>query len=80
MTCLIPEEINPCEILAALNAAGWKDYKIEIALDLSVGYIAALKSAKVKNPRYNLAAKLYNFYVAQVVPRGTEKKQCHCIA
>lgn len=71
---MIPESIDPLKLIAELNAAGWRDYKIEIACALPVGYISNVKSRKVKNPRYRHAAALMNFH-AENVSHGTVNNQ-----
>ena len=76
---MIPETIDPLKLIAELNAAGWRDYKIEIACDLPVGYISNVKSRKVRNPRYEHAAALLNFH-AQNVPHETVNNQTDVVA
>lgn len=76
---MLPESIDCLQLILELNKSGWKDYKIEQATGLPVGYIAALKSARVKNPRYETAALIYNFH-EQHTPRGTENLQCVVVA
>lgn len=63
----IPDKINYLQLLNELNAVGWLDYKIGLAIDLDKEYISQLRSGRIKRPSYEYSARLYNFHQSQVV-------------
>lgn len=63
---MIPSKIDIVSIIAELNVLGWKDYKIEQAAGLGSGYVARIRSDVIRNPSYDKAARLHNFWVTQI--------------
>ena len=62
---MIPAQIDTMQIVADLNAWGWRDYKIEIACGLGSGYIAQVRCENIREPAYGKAARLFNFWESQ---------------
>jgi len=61
---VIPETIDPLALLADLNRAGWRDYKVEMALGFNKGYIAQIRCGMINLKRfpYVRGARLLNFH------------------
>lgn len=59
---MVPESIDFIALIGDLNKRGWPDMKIEFACGYSTGYIAQLKLGRIKDMRYDRAARLYNFH------------------
>ena len=57
---MIPETLDPVEILNKLNALGIKDAKIGIHAGLPVSYIESLRYRRIRKLTYERAAKLLN--------------------
>ena len=70
----IPANIDVIQLIADLNATGWRDYKIEAACGFSRGYIGQLKCGNVVTPNYQYAARLHNLW-CDYVSRGTLDSQ-----
>lgn len=62
---MIPPAIDVDQILADLNAAGWPDYKIEMACGFSRTYVAQLRRRQDREVLYKHGARLYNFWYDQ---------------
>lgn len=62
---MIPAQIDILNIVQDLRALGWTDYKVEIAAGLTQGYIAQCRGGNIRQPAYDKAARLYNFWVQQ---------------
>lgn len=63
----IPETIDVLALVLDLNTNGWRDYKIEIACILPKGYLSQVKSGRIQNPRYEIAARIFNFHQRAVL-------------
>ena len=59
---MIPPNIDLAQVVADLNAWGWRDYKIEIRCGLGKGYIAQVRCGNIKSPAYDKGARLFNFW------------------
>ena len=66
---MIPALLDTSQILADLNAWGWRDQKIEVACGFSSGYIAQVRCRNVKSMSYARGARLYNFWVEERLTR-----------
>ena len=62
---MIPLEIDAPQLIADLNAWGWKDHKIEMVCGFSQGYVAQVRFGSIKLLSYQRAARLYNFWEQQ---------------
>ena len=62
---MIPAQVDVLQIVADLNAWGWRDYKIEVACGLGGGYIAQVRCGNIREPAYGKAARLFNFWEEQ---------------
>jgi len=62
---VIPPMIDVLQIVADLNAWGWRDSKIEIACGLGQGYVAQVRCGNIREPAYSKAARLHNFWEAE---------------
>jgi len=70
MIVMIPAQIDTTQILCDLNQWGWRDYKIELACGFAKGYIAQVRCRNVKDMSYARAARLYNFWIAEIEKRA----------
>ena len=57
---MIPEQIDPIEVLDKINATGIKDSKIHLYCGLREGYIGQVRAGRIKGLRYEVGAKLLN--------------------
>lgn len=69
---LIPMEIDAVQIINELNVLGWNDYKLEIALGYSKGYIGQLRCGNIEHLSYSRGARLHNFWVEEI-QKNTKK-------
>lgn len=67
---MIPLALDIGSMLSDLNRWGWRDYKIEIACELSKGYVAQLRCGNIARISYPYAARLYNFWYAEAEMRA----------
>lgn len=76
---MIPETIDPLAMLDALNEWGWRDYQIEEECGFSTGYVAHVRSGRIKTLLYPTAARLLNFHEKHtprhIVSHGTDCSQ-----
>ena len=77
---MIPAYFDGKATLTELNALGLKDYKIELITGIRAGYISQVKCGNIKNPRYDICAKLYNLLEAERVSHGTLQTESHDVA
>lgn len=66
---MIPAAIDLQSIRSDLHAWGWCDHKIEIAAGLGQGYINHVRNGSIREPSYQKAARLYNFWVSELEQR-----------
>lgn len=59
---MIPESIDILNLIDALNAFGWNDYKIEMELEFTKGYIGQIRCGNIKNPPRWREEKLREMY------------------
>jgi hypothetical protein len=69
---VIPVEIDTQAILADLAAWGWRDAKIEMAANLSRGYVAQVRFGNIKMLSYQFAARLHNLWESEAAARGVQ--------
>jgi len=63
-------ELDVVALIDDLNRWGWRDQKIETVLDFSAGYVAKLRAGPRPERPYQLAVRLYNFWVTEGVKVG----------
>ena len=68
---MIPEKIDPIDLLDRINAAGIMDSKIHLYCGLREGYISQVRRGVIKGLRYEVGAKLLNLLES----RGTMSQE-----